>query len=509
MRSLLDGEHGEMKALENLAAVLEFDRPKDGPRPQADRGSQGSQASLRSMDELAMAAEHVSVVRPFSAGEETEDELHEQERTALNSSGSGLGLRQEGLSMYDGLDIDDDTMRRVMSWVESVVPTSVNANVAADRELEGRPAPLPPLNAARARSPSLPTLAESDRDHKTDVDAQPIASSSSSRSEAGCAGSTLEIGRGARGAGASTPTIPSLNLSSRGLSTPTKHERARAESKGLGKSLWKKLRAKIQVTRDANELLATDAQEPKPKKEKNRKGSADLGSAEDPAEESTGLPYLLASKSARSARQYRERRKVSIQSDHSSDAAAAAAAAAWGLQDIDPSRSVEATVFESGLGAEARALLVKLITRRVATSTPAVLVFEDMHLADSASWLALAALVQRVGATAAPQRRIAVLVTCRPLAADSPAERAAASLVSNPAALHVDLGPLPMESAEALLCAALKTQRVPRTLLEFLYNQGEAMPSPMAALAFALVDDGTIEARKNIIYINLLLRFVF
>eukprot|EP00741_Cyanophora_paradoxa_P002076 tig00000545_g2012.t1 len=147
---------------------------------------------------------------------------------------------------------------------------------------------------------------------------------------------------------------------------------------------------------------------------------------------------------------------------------------------------------EEGTANALRALIAKLVVRRAETGGPVLIVLKDMHYADSQSWGTLAALAERL-AGAGP-RRAAVLATSRPLAPGTVAAKLAAALQRDAARCEtLPLGPMSEEEVELLVCAAVRGERLPRVLRDFIVAQSESLPSVAVDLARSLLDDGTIE----------------
>eukprot|EP00741_Cyanophora_paradoxa_P024017 tig00021720_g23192.t1 len=161
-----------------------------------------------------------------------------------------------------------------------------------------------------------------------------------------------------------------------------------------------------------------------------------------------------------------------------------------------------------------RGLLARLLLRRAARA-PLLLILEDLHHADSATWAVLDALAQVPApgagacgadradpgraprsASAARGRRSRGSRCWRRGGAGGGAGRpgpAAAALLARPAAERLSLAELPDAAADALICAAIGAKRVPRVLRDFVREQASGLPYLVVELARRLVDDGSVE----------------
>jgi hypothetical protein len=142
-----------------------------------------------------------------------------------------------------------------------------------------------------------------------------------------------------------------------------------------------------------------------------------------------------------------------------------------------------------GRAEETRELLVRLL-RAALGGAPAVIVLDDAHWMDSASWALALAVSRRI----APL--LLVLVT-RPepelAARDDGSGSAAARLLRAPGTRRVRLGPLPPDDAEALVCQSLGVAAVPSAVASLVWQKAEGNPLFVQELAFALRDAGLVE----------------
>jgi predicted ATPase len=114
----------------------------------------------------------------------------------------------------------------------------------------------------------------------------------------------------------------------------------------------------------------------------------------------------------------------------------------------------------AGLTGKARAeatreLLVQVL-RAALKGTPALLLVEDAHWVDSASWALLAQVREQVDP-------ILVVLVTGPVESDTdPAPPELRAVLAEPGTYHLQLGPLSLAETESLVCRKLGVQRVPQ-----------------------------------------------
>lgn len=135
-----------------------------------------------------------------------------------------------------------------------------------------------------------------------------------------------------------------------------------------------------------------------------------------------------------------------------------------------------------------RALLVRLL--RAAVGGPALLVLEDAHWLDSASWALALAVSRRI----AP---LLLVVVTRPQLEwqhdDGGTGSAAERLLQAPGTRRLRLGPLPSEDAEALVCQALGVDAAPAAVTSLIWRRAEGNPLFVEELAYSMRDAGLVE----------------
>src|SRR5581483_6544479 len=133
--------------------------------------------------------------------------------------------------------------------------------------------------------------------------------------------------------------------------------------------------------------------------------------------------------------------------------------------------------------ADATRDLLARILRRTMRATPLVIVIEDAHWLDSASW----ALLERVAALDAP---LLLVIATRPFGATAPAEFE--RLRAAPETRLLILEPLPSEDVSTLIQQRLGVRTLPEPVLNLIRERAEGNPFFSEELAYALRDSGVI-----------------
>ncbi len=132
-------------------------------------------------------------------------------------------------------------------------------------------------------------------------------------------------------------------------------------------------------------------------------------------------------------------------------------------------------------------LLVGLLSR-AAQSRPHLLIVEDCHWLDSASWSLVGRVAHEVGSL------LLVLVT-RPLAEPFPREYL--QLTTNPDTRKVTLIPLGAEESLQLACQRLGVDALPEAAAELIRTRAQGNPFFSEELAFALRDSGMLKIEQR------------
>lgn len=145
-----------------------------------------------------------------------------------------------------------------------------------------------------------------------------------------------------------------------------------------------------------------------------------------------------------------------------------------------------ASMASRGNAEQRHALLVQILARLQARG-PLLLLIENAHWLDSASW----ALLWRVRREVP---RLLLVVVSRPLAAiaDAAVQAEYQKLRAEPGAELVQLEPLTALDTVALLCERLGVASLPQLLVDFIFEQTNGHPFFSTELAFALRDAGAL-----------------
>ncbi len=130
-----------------------------------------------------------------------------------------------------------------------------------------------------------------------------------------------------------------------------------------------------------------------------------------------------------------------------------------------------------------RTLLIQLLQASI-TRSPKVLILEDAHWMDSASWALALAVSQQV-------RPLMLVIASRPLTEPLPPEYTRLLQVGN--LRHLKLGPLDVEDTLALVCQRLGVATLPEQVAVLIKEKAEGNPFFSEELAYALRDAGLIQ----------------
>ena len=134
-----------------------------------------------------------------------------------------------------------------------------------------------------------------------------------------------------------------------------------------------------------------------------------------------------------------------------------------------------------------RVVLLELLIQ-AAKSTPIMVVIEDAHWLDSASW----AMVQIVSQEALP---IQLVIANRPITDPQPSEFI--DLLEASQTRHVQLDIFSRPEVEALIRQRLEVDHLPESVLNFVYEKAEGNPFFSEELAYALRDSKLIQIKDN------------
>lgn len=133
--------------------------------------------------------------------------------------------------------------------------------------------------------------------------------------------------------------------------------------------------------------------------------------------------------------------------------------------------------------------LLVMLLQRAAQDAPLLLVLEDAHWFDSASWLLVRLVSQQV-------QPLLMVITTRPFDGTPPLEYM--QLMNDPATVHFKLAALSHGSTLALTCQRLGVASLPQPVVDFIFDKAEGHPFFSEELAFALRDAGVIEVSNGV-----------
>ncbi|MCB8984256.1 MAG: AAA family ATPase [Ardenticatenaceae bacterium] len=128
-------------------------------------------------------------------------------------------------------------------------------------------------------------------------------------------------------------------------------------------------------------------------------------------------------------------------------------------------------------------LLIQLL--ETAVDQPLILVLEDAHWLDSASWT----LLRRVQRQLQP---LLLVLALRPFAKNETFPAFYADLAELPATLRIELDVLPFAAVEELVCHSLGVRQLPTAVSKLIHTKAEGHPFFSEELAYALRDAGLI-----------------
>jgi class 3 adenylate cyclase/tetratricopeptide (TPR) repeat protein len=127
--------------------------------------------------------------------------------------------------------------------------------------------------------------------------------------------------------------------------------------------------------------------------------------------------------------------------------------------------------------------LLREILEAEANRHACILIIEDAHWLDSASWSLITVVIQRVA-------RLLVILTTRPVA--QPIPPAYGPFLQDPRLTRIFLAPLPAENVTALVAQRLGVASLPPTVAAFIQEKAQGNPFFSEELAYALRDSGVL-----------------
>ncbi len=146
--------------------------------------------------------------------------------------------------------------------------------------------------------------------------------------------------------------------------------------------------------------------------------------------------------------------------------------------------------------AETRAMVTRDLVGRIielaSQASPMLVVLEDVHWLDSASWSLAEHLIQHVP-------RLSLVMTARP---PIDAIAAVTRLMSHDSATTLRLGTLTDDEISELICRRLDVDNIPQALTELLHQRAEGHPLLAEELCHALRDNGTLVVRDGVCHLS-------
>ena len=129
-----------------------------------------------------------------------------------------------------------------------------------------------------------------------------------------------------------------------------------------------------------------------------------------------------------------------------------------------------------------RELLLQIL-RGVTSEAPLLLILEDAHWLDSASWALTLAVTGRLSS-------VLLVIATRPLTDPLPLEYR--QILQGSETQHLPLDPLPAKDTVKLICQRLGVKSLPEPVISLIHKKAEGHPFFSEELAFALRDAGLI-----------------
>ncbi|HMS00868.1 MAG TPA: adenylate/guanylate cyclase domain-containing protein [Anaerolineales bacterium] len=139
-----------------------------------------------------------------------------------------------------------------------------------------------------------------------------------------------------------------------------------------------------------------------------------------------------------------------------------------------------------------RELLTRLLNQ-AASDAPLLIVMEDLHWFDSASWALLVDAQQKV-------RPLLLTLNTRPLS--EPLPETFRQIVAAPGARLIRLEAMPLDDVEALVCQRLGVRSIPPAIGSLIREKSEGHPFFAEELAYALRETGLLVIREHEATIN-------
>jgi len=152
------------------------------------------------------------------------------------------------------------------------------------------------------------------------------------------------------------------------------------------------------------------------------------------------------------------------------------------LPVIIPENEFTSSLTGETRGGNIRELLIRVLQYE-ANQTPLLILIEDLHWADSASWILLSDVYQKV-------RPLMLVVTTRPLSPPVPPEFKLISERSDTS--FIKLQAMALDDVDVLVCQRLGVESIPPLVSKLIREKSEGHPFFAEELAYALRDSGVL-----------------
>jgi predicted ATPase len=152
-------------------------------------------------------------------------------------------------------------------------------------------------------------------------------------------------------------------------------------------------------------------------------------------------------------------------------------------QELLPDNEMTSQMTPEVAADNTRRLLLKML-QSIASQSPKLVVLEDVHLIDSASWALISLVSQQI-------KSVLLVATARPLAEPVPPEYT--RLLKDPDTHSLKLDTLSPDEALLLVCQRLGVASVPGPVATLIRTKAEGNPFYSEELAYALRDTGLIQ----------------
>lgn len=156
-----------------------------------------------------------------------------------------------------------------------------------------------------------------------------------------------------------------------------------------------------------------------------------------------------------------------------------------------PESSYTATLTGQALADATRAFILDLFQILI-SHTPTLLILEDAHWFDSASWLLVLAVSQRIPS-------LLITITTRPMV--EPLPDIYLCMLDSAQTQHIELQPLSLDDTYNLVCQRLGIARAPESVAKLIHTKAQGNPLFIEELAYSLRDTEKIVIRDGVCWV--------